>query len=120
MPAVTLPDSPSGLPSATTSCPTWRVVASPSTTGSGTGPVARRTARSESGSLPVTSTVAWVPSANSAVACRAPSTTWALVSRKPSEVTTLALPAPSPRAPRTRRLATLGSTCRATLTTAAE
>src|SRR5690606_17838564 len=41
-------------------------------------------------------------------------------SRYPSEVRTLALPAPEPRAVRTSRLATLGRTVSATRTTAAE
>src|SRR5664279_5583373 len=54
MPAVTLPASPSGLPNATTSCPTRSLAASPSSTGGGTAPRALRTARSDSGSRPIT------------------------------------------------------------------
>ena len=53
-PAVTLPASPSGLPSATTSWPTRSVAASPHGTGGGVAPSARSTARSESGSRPTT------------------------------------------------------------------
>ena len=120
MPAVTLPASPIGLPSATTSWPTLRPAASPSGTGGGTGPRARSTARSESTSRPTTSTATAVPSANVASTDRAPTTTWALVSSTPSSEMTLALPAPSPRDVRTARLATLGSTSRATRVTTAE
>ena len=120
MPAVTLPARPIGLPSATTSCPTLRPAASPSGTGGGTGPRARSTARSESTSRPTTSTTTAVPSENVASTDLAPTTTWALVSSTPSSEMTLALPAPSPRDVRTARLATLGSTSRATRVTTAE
>ena len=63
MPAVTLPAKPSGLPSATTSCPTRNRAASPRGTGAGTSPRARNTARSDSGSRPTTSASTSVPSA---------------------------------------------------------
>ncbi len=120
MPAVTLPASPIGFPRATTSWPTRRAVASPSGTGGGTGPLARSTARSDSTSRPTTSTVTDVPSPKVASADTEPATTWALVSSTPASEITLALPAPPPRGERTARLATLGSTSRATRVTTAE
>ena len=83
-------------------------------------------ARSESGSRPTTSKRCSLPSANVArprAAERA--TTWADVSRKPSGVSTTALPAPAgscpPRVRRvTRRLATDGASLSATAMTARE
>lgn len=119
-PAVTVPANPSGLPSATTSCPTRSRDASPRVTGFGAPPRVSRTARSDSESRPTTSEVASVPSVKVAWTVSTPSTTCALVSRYPSGVSTLALPAPEPRAVRTSRLATLGRTVSATRTTAAE
>jgi hypothetical protein len=117
MPAVTLPDRPSGLPRATTSCPTRSLEASPCSTGGGVIPRACRTARSLSESRPTTSAVDVVPSVKVASAVVAPATTWALVSRYPSPVMTLALPAPArPREVRTSRLATDGNTVSATRT----
>jgi hypothetical protein len=115
-PAVTEPASPSGFPTATTSCPTTSWSASPSSAGSGVGPFARSTARSDSGSAPTTANGADVPSENDAVPLVALPTTCALVSRNPSPVKTTAEPRLSPRPPRpglavlsgTRRLATLG------------
>ena len=65
-PAVTEPVSPSGLPTATTSWPTWSVPASPRVAGSGVAARARTTARSDSGSAPTTSTSASAPSLNTA------------------------------------------------------
>ena len=120
MPAVTLPARPSGLPSATTSWPTRSFAASPSSTGAGTSPAARSTARSESGSRPTTSTATVEQSPKDASAVRTPTTTCALVSRKPSVVMTLALPDPPPRDVRALMLATLGSTDSATSTTVRE
>ena len=96
-PAVTDPASPSGLPTATTSWPTLSLSASPSSAGSGVGPFARSTARSDSGSAPTTRNGADVPSANSAVPAVALPTTWALVSRNPSPVKTTPEPRLSPR-----------------------
>src|SRR5262249_5051887 len=125
-PAVTDPASPSGLPTATTSWPTLSVSASPSSAGSGVGPLARSTARSDSGSAPTTRNGADVPSANSAVPVVALPTTWAVVSRNPSPVKTTPEPRLSPRPyppcpPRgTRRLATLGVSRSATPETICE
>src|SRR5579871_5456073 len=112
-PAVTDPARPSGLPTATTSWPTTSLSASPRSAGSGVGPVARSTARSDSGSAPTTRNGAEVPSENDAVPPLDPPTTCALVSRNPSPVNTTAEPRLSPAPPRpprcgTRRLATLG------------
>src|SRR5450759_1741715 len=81
--------------------------------GAGVYPRARRTARSERGSAPITSTGVWVPSAKAAVPPAAPATTWALVRRNPSSVKTTADPAPSRRwplreLPCTRSAATCG------------
>ena len=65
-PAVTLPASPRGLPTATTSEPTRSVSASPYAGGLGTARSARSTARSDKASRPTTSNRATVPSANAA------------------------------------------------------
>src|SRR6202040_3646464 len=111
-PAVTEPARPSGLPTATTSWPTTSLSASPSSAGSGVGPLARSTARSDSGSAPTTRNGADVPSENDAEPLVALPTTWALVSRNPSPVKTTAEPRLSPVPPGTRRgtrrLATFG------------
>src|SRR6266567_2034489 len=89
--------SPRGLQNATTSWPTTSLSASPSSAGSGVGPLARSTARSDSGSAPTTRNGADVPSANDAVPAVALPTTWALVSRNPSPVKTTPEPRLSPR-----------------------
>ena len=52
MPDVTVPDSPSGAPNATTGCPTCRAVASPSRIVGRPGPSTLSTARSVFGSVP--------------------------------------------------------------------
>ena len=121
-PAVTVPASPSGLPTATTSWPTTRWSASPSSAGGGVGPDARSTARSDSGSAPTTRNGAVVPSAKDAVPAWAVPTTCALVSRKPSPVNTTAEPRLSPPRPArgTRRLATLPVSSAATPATICE
>src|SRR6201992_4309836 len=123
-PAVTEPARPSGLPTATTSWPTTRSSASPSSAGAGVGPVARSTARSDRGSAPITRKGAVVPSENAAVPLSACPTTWALVSRNPSPVKTTPEPRLSPAPPRprrgTRRLATLGVSFSATPETMSE
>ena len=64
--------------------------------GSGVGPLARSTARSDSGSAPTTRNGAEVPSENSAVPLVDLPTTWALVSRNPSPVKTTPEPRLSP------------------------
>ena len=112
-PAVTEPARPSGLPTATTSWPTTSWSASPSSAGAGVSPLARSTARSDSGSAPTTRNGIEVPSENAAVPSFAWPTTCALVSRNPSPVNTTPEPRLSPVPPRlprwgTRRLATLG------------
>src|SRR5664280_683129 len=112
-PAVTEPARPNGFPTATMSWPTCSWSASPRVAGAGVYPRARRTARSERGSAPITSTGVWVPSAKAAVPPAAPATTWALVRRNPSSVKTTADPAPSRRwplreLPCTRSAATCG------------
>ena len=96
-PAVTVPERPSGLPTATTSEPTRSELASPYSGGVGTSRSARMTAMSDSGSRPTTWKWASVPSANSAVPSLASPTTWALVTRWDSPVRTTAEPADSPR-----------------------
>src|SRR6185312_3767127 len=86
----------------------------------------RRTARSESGSVPTTSTPTSLPSTNDARTPEVPlATTCAEVSMKPSGVTTTPLPPPSRRRPprtrrETRRLATEGERRSATVVTARE
>ena len=98
-PAVTEPASPRGFPTATTSWPTLSPSASPSSAGSGVGPVARTTARSDSGSAPTTWKAAVMPSAKTAVPPPDRPTTCAFVRRNPSAVNTTADPRLSP-APR--------------------
>jgi hypothetical protein len=121
-PAVTELANPCGLPIATTSWPTLSRAASPSGAGAGTASSARRTARSDSGSVPTTRTRTSRPSVNDARIRRAvPSTTWAEVSRKPSGVITTPDPPPATR-PRelSRRFATDGATFSATCVTTRE
>src|SRR5215469_11129832 len=123
-PAVTEPARPSGLPTATTSWPTTRLSASPSSAGGGVDPPARTTARAERGSEPTTVNEALVPSENNAVPCWLLPTTCALVSRNPSPVKTTAEPRLSPPRPPpawgTRTLATLGVSSAATPATTRE
>jgi hypothetical protein len=101
--AVTLPASPSGLPTATTSCPTRKSDALPSLAGGGVAPSARTTARSESASVPMTRIGEVVPSAKAAVPELLRPTAWALVRRKPSSVKTTAEPALASTRPSRRR-----------------
>ena len=119
-PAVTLPASPRGLPTATTREPTLSRSASPYSGGAGTARSARTIARSESGSRPTTSNVATVPSEKATSPLVASPTTWALVTRWPSLLSTTAEPAASPRRPRIRSDATRGVSSSATPTTTAE
>src|SRR4051794_1189192 len=125
-PAVTEPANPLGLPIATTSWPTRSLSASPRVAATRSRASARSTARSESGSAPTISNENSRPSVKDALPrWRAPATTWADVSRKPSGVRAMPLPAPAgtcpPRTRRVmRRLATLGATASTTPTTARE
>jgi hypothetical protein len=92
-PAVTEPARPSGDPTATTSWPTTRASALPSWAGGG---VVRAwsTARSDSGSTPITSNSDSSPSEYVASPLDELPTTWAFVSRCPSSVKTTADPPP--------------------------
>ncbi|MPN41949.1 hypothetical protein SDC9_189504 [bioreactor metagenome] len=119
-PAVTLPASPSGLPTATTRDPIRRSSTSRKTGGSISSRSARSRARSASGSRPTTSTWELLPSAKNASPAGACPTTWALVSRCPSPVRTTAEPSASPRSPGRWTAATRGSNCSATATTTCE
>src|ERR1700722_16201021 len=124
-PAVTLPASPRGLPTATTSWPTWSLEASPKRTGRGVAPSARTTARSERGSMPTTWELTALPSANVSLAASALPTTCALVRRNPSSVNTTADPAPPANVPFDRRwrtsiAATLWVRSRASVVTTCE
>ena len=125
-PAVTEPPRPLGLPIATTSWPTLRRSASPSSAGVSDSPSARSSARSDSGSRPITSKRSSRPSEKVARprAAERP-TTCAEVTRKPSGVSATALPAPVGTLPArvrriTRRLATEGASRSATAITARE
>ena len=129
-PAVTEPAKPLGLPIATTSCPTRRRSASPSVAGVRSWSSVRTTARSVSGSAPMGAKRVSRPSVNDATPLRVPPrlpvTTCADVSRKPSRLRTIALPAPmatsapSRRRPCTRRFATEGASASATPDTVRE
>src|SRR5437763_3881317 len=125
-PAVTEPANPFGLPIATTSWPTRRVSALPSSAGTRSSVSVRRTARSLKASAPTTENSSSRPSTNDA---RPPpadcATTCAEVSMNPSGVITTALPPPSSRLPPrtrrdTRRFATDGASRSATWMTARE
>src|SRR3954447_2175220 len=122
MPAVTLPAIPRGLPTATTRLPIRRSSTSRKTGGSTIGWSARTTARSASGSRPMTSKRALLPSANVASPLSALPTTWALVSRCPSELSTTADPDASPQERRglIRMAATRGNSASATAVTTRE
>src|SRR3954449_11014657 len=122
MPAVTLPAIPRGLPTATTRLPIRRSSTSRKTGGSTIGWSTRTTARSASGSRPMTSRRAMLPSANVASPLSALPTTWALVSRCPSALSTTAEPDASPQWPRglTRMAATRGNSASATAVTMRE
>src|SRR5690349_11436812 len=124
-PAVTEPAKPFGLPIATTSCPTRRRSASPSSAGLRSRASTRSNARSDIGSDPTTSNSSSRPSTNDARPPSVRSITCAEVSVKPSGVITTALPPPSSRRPprtrrETRRLATEGVSRSATAMTAFE
>jgi hypothetical protein len=124
-PAVTDPVKPRGLPTATTSCPTLSVSASPSSACGRSPAPTRTTARSERGSAPITCHSSSRPSTSDAEPPADPETTCAEVRRKPSGVITTALPAPSARRPPgtrlvTRRLATEGMSFSATEVTTRE
>jgi hypothetical protein len=93
-PAVTDASKPRGLPTATTSWPTRRFSALPSSAATSASADARSTARSENGSEPTTSARYSEPSTKEARTRRARSTTWADVTRKPSELMTTPLPLP--------------------------
>jgi hypothetical protein len=93
-PAVIEPARPIGLPTATTSWPTWSRSAFPRDTGSRSAPLERITARSDNGSRPTTSKRSSLPSVSEARPRSAPSTTWAEVTRNPSGVIATAEPEP--------------------------
>ena len=122
MPEVTVPDRPSGEPTATTVWPTTRLAELPSVAGvQPETPFALMTARSELGSRPMISASTVLPSW--VVTCReppaaAPATTWLLVRISPSELRMM--PEPSPPLPSVDRSTidtTLGSTLAATAST---
>ena len=106
MPVVTVPPSPSGEPNATTCCPTRTVSELPSCIGVSPETLrARSTARSKPGSRPTISACAVAPSWNTAVTTpprAAASTTWLLVSSRPSGLSTTPEPSPPRPAPSTR------------------
>ena len=105
-PAVTQPASPSGLPTATTS---GRRPARPRRRTGGVGIVLSARTHGQVGQGVDADDVdgrAVVPSGNAACPRRPPPTTWALVIRRPSSVSTTADPADSPRQPRIRSEAT--------------
>ena len=95
MPEVTVADSPSGQPMATTGWPTDRSAELPSTAGvRPETPSALITARSSVAVVPTTVADAVVPSLNRTSRVVAPSTTWLLVRIRPSAVRMT--PEPSP------------------------
>ncbi len=121
MPAVTLPASPSGLPIATTSCPTLqpRRVAELHRRRHGPAGAQHRQVGQRVAADHVDDGLRAVGEDRLGARRRRP-TTCALVSSTPSVAMTVALPAPPPRDVRTAMLATLGSTVAATATTVRE
>ena len=123
-PAVTVPANPSGLPMATTSCPTRSRAASPSGAGCGAPPVVRTTARSDRASRPTTRNDSSEPSTNVAVPWSESATTWADVTRWPTGSIATAEPLPPADQPPSwrliRRLATEGISRSAAVETATE
>jgi hypothetical protein len=113
-PAVTEPANPCGFPIATTSWPTRRADASPSSAGRSSPSSIPITARSLKRSRPVTEKRNSRPSGNDAHPPRVEAgTTWAFVTSSRGESTTAAPPAsriPDRERRRTRRLATDGET----------
>jgi hypothetical protein len=79
-PADTVDWKPSGLPIATTSCPTRSAAESPSVAGGRSAASARTTARSVAGSLPRSRPPKLRPSGSVSSSRSAPSTTWLFVS----------------------------------------
>src|SRR5690625_3064028 len=108
IPVVAVESRPSGLPMASTACPTARSAHLPIGAGarSAGGSRSRTTARSVVSSCPTTSASKRRPSASETLTERAPSTTWLLVSTWPSSSTTTPEPWPSPEAVTTSRATT--------------
>ena len=97
MPVVIVNSCPKGAPMATANCPTCTALLSPKRTGTALAGVSasRRTAKSESSSLPTTVAVVCVPSAKKTVISAASLITWWLVTTWPLSSQTN--PEPSPR-----------------------
>ena len=95
IPIVTVFSKPKGFPTAMAQSPTRNRSELPSTAvGQGPVPSNRTTARSVRGSVPTTTPFARRPSVSSTDNVSAPSTTWALVSRRPLESKITPLPWP--------------------------
>jgi hypothetical protein len=99
MPWVTLPRRPSGLPSASTTCPSLSCDESANSAGGGVASVMWTTARSTAGKLPETVALCRVPSLRTTFAVSKWLTTWALVTTFPWSSSTT--PEPRPSATRT-------------------
>ena len=84
MPAVAVPPSPNGLPTATTQSPTRGWPRSSKLTMGKAPPSTLNTARSVAGSRPISRAVRLRWSLVTTVILSAPSTTWLLVTMKPS------------------------------------
>ncbi len=101
---------------ATTDSPTLSCAERPSATGRSTPtPIARTTAMSALGSVPITWARTWRPLENCSSTSEAPSTTWLLVSTWPRASSTKPEPVPWPLRPLTWMETTLGSTVAAEL-----
>ena len=123
MPAVTVDSKPNGLPMATATCPGRTFLELPRrAAGSRSLVSARSTAMSVSGSRPRMRAGTWRPSFSDRSIAVAPSTTWLLVSTRPSGERIVPEPEPCApwRVPRTRTCTTDGETASTTLTTACE
>ena len=124
MPALTDPSRPSGLPMARTVSPTCRSALLPSV--AGVRPVtscALMTARSLAGSRPTTSASARLPSENVTVIeppFSLSAATWLLVRMRPSLLSTMPEPWPSPPSTSMVIETTLGSTAAATCDSGSE
>ena len=96
MPWVTVPEScPAALPIATARSPTCRMSESPKEAGASPSAVILTTARSVRVSEPTIHASSSRPSSSSTVTAEEPSTTWALVTMKPSSLRMMPLPLPA-------------------------
>ena len=114
IPAVTVVCRPNGLPSAITSWPGRIAAESANVIGRRSGALIRMTARSLSGSSPMSEARYRRPSTSATSISRAPATTWQLVKMKPSGVAMNPEPLPDRRPPARTSMPTTAGAARST------